>query len=367
MPIGTNFWNIGWHDPQDVFADGWENVSGDDPWNPRFLKELAPYTNLRFMDWDQTNNSKRTSFDQRTLKTAAAQRPVAYEWMIDLCNRTEADMWVTIPHMANWEYSLHLANLIRYGSDAKGQPYTSPQANPVNPPLDTNLKVYVEYSNETWNGSFDQTEYSRKKGQELNLDAKDQNAKGHKYHVYAAVRHFEHFEKVWGADNPRLITVIAGWVSNSHVTKLHLEALQDPLINPENIQPDAYAIAPYFGHRVDGAAPDVMDQLRKDIEVVKDKCERQTKVLEGSGMQLIAYEGGQHIRKHADQANGQPEMYAVYREYLDVMDDYFEGVFAHYVHVGQMKTGGAWGAIEHTGQPLSEAHKYRALIDYINE
>ena len=32
------------------------------------------------------------------------QNPVAYEWMIDLCNRTGKDMWITVPHVADDDY-----------------------------------------------------------------------------------------------------------------------------------------------------------------------------------------------------------------------------------------------------------------------
>ena len=35
-------------------------------------------------------------------------------------------------------------------------PYTSPQANPVFAPLNPDLHVYLEYSNEVWNGGFEE-------------------------------------------------------------------------------------------------------------------------------------------------------------------------------------------------------------------
>jgi len=75
-----------------------KNVAGDDPWNPQFLKDIAVFRSLRFMDWDNTNGSAREKWSERPQKTAARQNPVAYEWMIDLCNRNNPDMWVTIPH-----------------------------------------------------------------------------------------------------------------------------------------------------------------------------------------------------------------------------------------------------------------------------
>ena len=50
------------------------------------------------------------------------------------------------------EYSVtNVANLIKYGSDANGNPYTSTQANPVYAPLNPGLKVHIEYGNELWN------------------------------------------------------------------------------------------------------------------------------------------------------------------------------------------------------------------------
>ena len=97
MELGSNFWNLGWHKPGDCFRDV-KNVTGDNPWNPQFLEEIAIYRSFRFMDWDNTNNSQRESWSQRTARGAAKQNPAAYEWMIDLCNRMDADMWVTVPH-----------------------------------------------------------------------------------------------------------------------------------------------------------------------------------------------------------------------------------------------------------------------------
>jgi len=95
MELGGNFWNIGWHKPSDCFVD-WQNVQGDNPWNPQFLKDIAIYKSLRFMDWDNANNSGRSRWAERNRKDSPKQNPVAYEWMIDLCNRMNADLWVAL-------------------------------------------------------------------------------------------------------------------------------------------------------------------------------------------------------------------------------------------------------------------------------
>ncbi|MFP4191874.1 MAG: hypothetical protein ACLFU6_07355 [Candidatus Hydrogenedentota bacterium] len=357
MPLGTNFWSINWHGATDVFEEGHENVSGANPWNPRFLEEIAPYEVLRFMDWGKVNNSGRERFAQRKKKDDPNQSPeVAYEWMIDLCNRANADLWVCVPHKAEWEYSRELAELIQRE-------------------LDPDLKVYVEYSNETWNGMFDQFQYCIDQGVELNLPGQDmepgenQYYCGWAYHVYAAVRHFENFEEVFsGEARDRLVTVLAGQTGRLAVYRHHLAVLEDETVNPNGVSPDAYALAPYFGHEADGADPEVFDELRKDLhERVAPNVREHAREVQEAGMELIAYEGGQHLLDNAVIANRDQAMYDMYMEYFEVMDDHFSGVFAHYVHVGVGTPRHMWGALEETGQDLGEAPKYRAILDYAGQ
>lgn len=75
----------------------------------------------------------------------------AHEFEIMLCNETGCDYFVTVPHLASNDYIRNLALLIRNGSDENGVPYAAPTANPFYPPLNPNLRVYVEVSNELWN------------------------------------------------------------------------------------------------------------------------------------------------------------------------------------------------------------------------
>lgn len=85
----------------------------------------------------------------------------SWEHKILLCNETGRDLYINIPHMATgWEpgdessYVHKLARLVLFGSDGQ-EPYAAPQANPVFPPLNPNLRVYVELSNEVWNWGGD--------------------------------------------------------------------------------------------------------------------------------------------------------------------------------------------------------------------
>jgi hypothetical protein len=71
-------------------------------------------------------------------------------------NQAGKDLWINVPHQANDDYVTKLAHLLRYGSDGVN-PYTSPQPSPVFPPLAPGRKVYLEWSNELWNGGFSQS------------------------------------------------------------------------------------------------------------------------------------------------------------------------------------------------------------------
>ena len=81
-----------------------------------------------------------------------------YEDVIRIANETATDAWINIPHQVDDDYLTKVAQLFAFGSDGV-MPYTSPQANPVYPPLASNLNLYVEYSNELWLGGFSQNQW----------------------------------------------------------------------------------------------------------------------------------------------------------------------------------------------------------------
>jgi hypothetical protein len=135
-----------------VFANEWLTI-------------IRKFHAIRFMDWMMTNTNPLVSWNQRLSPLQAQPSdngatingrtgPVgnAMEHFVQLCNAANADMWINMPSMVDDDYVTKTAQLILYGSDGRN-PYTSPQANPVYPPLNPNLKVYVEYGNEIWNSA----------------------------------------------------------------------------------------------------------------------------------------------------------------------------------------------------------------------
>jgi hypothetical protein len=98
-------------------------------------------------------------------------RGVAIPYAVELCNETGCDAWINIPPQASDDFVTKLAQGLKYGFDAEGMPYASEHAGPIYPPLNSNLRAYLELSNEMWNWSFRQT------GLVASIAAGDVNAK----------------------------------------------------------------------------------------------------------------------------------------------------------------------------------------------
>ena len=337
--LGANLWNIDWQEQSDYFVAQPDWSRAQNPWQPQFLRELAPYHVLRFMDWNLTNDADnpQSRWTTRKQRNQAQNEPVAFEWQIDLCNLAKKDYWVNVPHAANPAYITQLALLIR--------DQLSPQ-----------LRVYVEWSNEIWNGSFPQREYARVKAQQLGLPGDDPAAA---YQVYASLRAFDAFDAVFGKARNRIVKVIAGQAAYSGPCQAHTAALADPKINPQRKQPDVYAVAPYFhgtslsdlsGQGIEEARAGVIDNLR---------CAK------GLSVPLIAYEGGQdsfaagHDGCRELQQN--PALRAIYVKFLDaVASAGLRGPFMQYTH-----TGSCWGLKEKTSDSLDASPKYKGVLDWL--
>ena len=127
-------------------------------WNHDFLTALEPMPVIRFMDFTATNWNHDVHWSDRTLPDAATQQSyppgygwqgkgIAWEYAIDLMNVTNKDGWINIPAEADDAYVNGLIDLIKNGGNGFA-------------PLETERKLYIEYSNEVWNGMFDQAQFN---------------------------------------------------------------------------------------------------------------------------------------------------------------------------------------------------------------
>ena len=342
------------------FAEHYDEVV----YNPAFLRFMRPYSVLRFMDTMRTNGSPvrewadRARPDDATWSTAAG---APLEVMVDMANRLRADPWFTLPHAASDDYVRRFARYVKEH-------------------LDPARKVYIEYSNETWNGQFPQFRYMIEQGKKRRLPG-DQYQQGTEYYSERAVEIFRIFEDEFGGSE-RLVRVLATQAANAWLAEVILSH------KDAHKHADALAIAPYFGGYLGdpGADTDRMSlaalfrELRgKALREAIGWMRNHAKVAKKYGVDLIAYEGGQHLVGHGgaennerltrlfQRANRSPLMRPLYLHYLDAWKAAGGKLFVYYGQPGKYTKWGSWGIAETLDQPRSAAPKLDAVLTFIEE
>ncbi|OJU89711.1 MAG: hypothetical protein BGO13_10625 [Burkholderiales bacterium 66-5] len=120
-----------------------------------FITAMRKVQILRAMDMTSTNTNPTAHWSERTRPDfigMTEDKGQSWELLAQLANASGRDLWINVPVKADDDFIVRLAQLFRYGSDGVN-PYTSEQANPLYPPLRSDLKLYVEYGNEIWNFS----------------------------------------------------------------------------------------------------------------------------------------------------------------------------------------------------------------------
>jgi hypothetical protein len=199
--------------------------------NVQLLRPIAPGSNVDYRPTDLFTNDVKTAFSRFTtlryltanfngesewwqrklpgqMVAAWGDRDAVWEYEVMLANETGKDLYITIPMNASADYVQKLAQLLRYGSDGVN-PYTGPTANPVYPGLDPNLRVYVEWANETWNWAFSQSsmgvnasqaavQNNTPEGQIINYDGQRPNGDFRRWTALKTVEASNTFRSVWG-------------------------------------------------------------------------------------------------------------------------------------------------------------------------
>ena len=191
------------------------------PWHPKFLARWRGVTCVRFMDFQDTNNSRQREWGDRPQREDATytHAGIPVELLCDLANRLEADAWFCLPHAADDGYVREFSALVKSK-------------------LDPRRKVYVEYSNEVWNSQFDQHQYAAEQGQKLGLAEKPWEA-AWRFTAQRSEEIFRLWEEVWGGRD-RLVRVLPAQAGNSYV------AAQIAGWKDAGKHADVLAIAPYL-------------------------------------------------------------------------------------------------------------------------
>ncbi|MEM7262994.1 MAG: hypothetical protein AAF488_13460, partial [Planctomycetota bacterium] len=124
---------------------------------------------------------------------------------------------------------------------------------------------------------------------------------------------------------------------------------------------------------------DVLNELSADVASITPWIENHAALANDHGLQLLAYEGGQHLvgvgplQSDPDlaalfqAANRDSGMGAVYEQLLAAWTDHGGGLFVHYHAVDGYSQFGSWGALEYQEQDPTTAPKYAALVAYASE
>ena len=342
------------------------------PFHPLFLQRLQPFTCLRFMDWGMINGSPLISWTNRTTPdkyTQAMPQGVALEYIVQLGNTLQKDIWICIPHEADDDYVTNAARLI----------FSE---------LSPGLRVYVEYSNETWNSEFSQTAYVQDEGVRLNLDPAPFTA-GQEYVGIRSAQIWRIFQQVFGASaSQRLVKVLATQSANPAITTMRLAGLQNTNFNPTATGPDVLAIAPYFGTAFTpsdlppNAAYPTVDDIETNLAVSAiasqvSQIAAQKAVADANGWNLVGYEGGQtyqgiygaqsdtNLTAILTAANGDPRMFGLYTQYLNMLQAQGVSLYNNFSYCGAWGEYGSWGSLQYQDEPLPQAPKYAALVQWI--
>ena len=259
-----------------------------------FLNHIVRFKTLRFMDWLRTNNNPATSWDTRASPERthyASNAGVPWEHIIALANQTGQDIWINIPVSADDDYVLQLAKLLKSS-------------------LNADSKIYIEYSNEIWNGGFGQYNTNRalavaqvqvNPASTLTYDGQSTPALLAFRHVAKRLKEFSDiFRNVYGdAAMMRTIRPVLGFqVVQAMTAKLGLDFIA-AVYGPPAHYFYAIAGAPYFDlgdqQTVDGLTTDqVLQAMRDSIQrtSIVGLMEADLALATWYGLKFVAYEGG---------------------------------------------------------------------------
>ena len=364
--------------------------------NPDWIARLRGVKGLRFMDWMMTNDSTQSRFSDRPLPTdyTWTAKGIPLEIMIALSNTLDAEPWFTLPHLADDDYVRRFAEMVRDG-------------------VESDRRVWVEFSNEVWNWQFQQANWAEEQ-------AKQRWGEEFVWVQFYALRASE-VAAIWTdvfgtAADQRLVRVVGAQPGYLGPEEQILDAklvMGEGKPAPAKMF-DALAITGYFAgnlgretnietlhawidasiaeakaaaqsqgltgddatkyvkdHQFDAAFARVAEDLRKGRETgtpedtiawtAAESFPHHAKVAKDHGLELVMYEGGTHIvgldatlddpllTDFFTAFNYSPQVADMYREIMQAWAKVSDAPFTQYVDVTNPTKWGSWGAMRHLG------------------
>jgi hypothetical protein len=379
-----------------VIMPGFEATYASQVFHPTFLSRIAKYRTLRFKDWLETAASTQSSWSTRTLVSNArwdtpGGAGIPIEILMALVNRNGSDVWVNMPHMADDDYITQFATLVKST-------------------LAPSARVYVEYSNEVWNGSPGHTQsvWVQQQAVAKWTGPEDPFTKQMNWHGMRTAQMCDIWKQVWGSQSNRVICVLGAQSGAAYTAS---QALDCPLwvegkpCSAHHV--DAVAIGPYFGAYLgnatyapqvltwtsdpDGGVGRVFQEITQGgmlsggptggaLQRARDEVSSHVAVATARGLYLVAYEGGTHIQdvenpQHPElialfnTVNHDPRMGPVYDRYLAdwkaaAGTTNITRLFIHFKNVAVPNNIGSLGALNYVDETSSP--RFDALMRFID-
>ncbi len=373
-------------DPNDPITNielifpGYHDRSEVPKYQAAFLGLAEQFEVLRFMKPLKSENNTITDFEDRStiqdfsyfLDVENETLPgMPYEDVVEISNLTGVDPWITIPYLASDDYVRATAALFNS--------------------LEEERRLYVEYSNETWNPAYPATRaYMLEMGEVLTSSDIPEVAEFeaiHRYHAFRSLEIWEIFEEVL-EESAQLVRV-HGSQSDPFTADLVRDAYASDLVNPDGIQPDVIAIAAYIGVTLfddlraqninicDHTPQQLLDTLVNRIDPeLNEMVSRFRDLFGSSAIEIVAYEGGQHVTELNFQPmdpcaellvaemNRLPGMRSFFCQLLDSWyEDYNGGLFNVFNLAERPDAFGSFGLLESQWQTTSNSPKWEGVMN----
>lgn len=309
-----------------------------------------------------------------------------YEWMIELSNELERDLWIQVSHNSSDDLIEGLAELIAET-------------------LDPDLNVWIEYSNELWNPVYSYLPQVNKAKQTyadaygVDFDDVSNISAEHGWGSGQLVGHFlQTFENRWselGESDDRLINVVAGFTGSTTYNQAMIDSVRE--IDEDLVE--VLAITNYFGSSIatevydsyefgegtsewpDSVYETAKDAAQRSIESTADNWSANATLAESYGIPMVSYEGGQHILatglgdwddpSHADfmrfleDFQYSDEMESLYQLHTALWAEAGGLTISQFVDFSAYSFFGYWGALEYLGQDWDESVKMSVMDNWV--
>jgi hypothetical protein len=373
------------HNIRVVYAPEESLLAAGNVFRPGFLSLLQKFHAIRFMQWLEIDNnggslSSWASRPQLTDGGWGSGNGVPIEVALQLCNATGADCWLNVPHQATDDYITQMATL-------------------AHTMLGKSQNIYIEFSNEVWNGAYPQFAYAEAQGKALwpsaNVSAFTLNRN---WYGMRTAQTCDIWKSVWGSDYSRVHCVLGAQVAQTATATVSLQCTLwtgggNAPCSAHNITD--VAISVYLGlftgptswlSAADGGLNSVFQQINEGNVLSSAGASQQENsqweaafhaAVAPYKMGLLAYEGGQSLVSIDGslvslytKVNRDPRMAAAYTTMLNNWKANGGGLFTVFADIYSPSNFGEWGALESFLDPVSPLSsappKWQALQNFIS-